>query len=532
MIHGEMQDFSLTLDKFLSHAAKWHGYREVVTASGEGPSTRVTYAEMERRSRDISGLLQKLGIAQGDCVATLAWNTQSHMEAWYGIIGIGGVCHTLNPRLRGLQLGDMAAQSSAKVLVVTADCLALAQCIVEHAPSVKAVLVIDGDLDNYSWGEDLPPLSVLNADGGSDANGEAPKWGEFDETAPCGLCFTSGTTGSPKGVTYTHRSSFLHTMRALQVDVMGPSRNDNILAMVPMFHANAWGLLYSVPAVGAKLVLPARQASGAEIARLIMEEDITIAVGVPTLWVGLLEHVEAENIRLPSLKRILVGGASMPAELMRRLEDRLDVIVQTSWGMTELSPVGTVASQMDHQRSASRNGRPDVGLDLLITDSSGQALPQQRNVEGHLRVRGTAVVERYFGHEEAATDKDGWFATGDLASIDDEGNLSITGRSKELIKSGGEWINPAEIEHRVCSIKDVSMAAVIGIAHEKWGERPALFVELSNGSAISNEGLLAPLKDAVESWWIPETIVRLDKMPLAPTGKIDKLKLKADFDGA
>ncbi|TIX51711.1 AMP-binding protein [Alteraurantiacibacter aquimixticola] len=529
MIDGEMQDFELTLDKFLRHAAKWHGHAEVVTAQAEGPSQRVTYRDLEQRARAISGQLRALGVTLGDRVATLAWNTQAHMEAWYGIIGMGAVCHTLNPRLRGAQLGAMVAQSEAKVLIVSSDCVGLANEIVQHAPTLAAVLVVDGPVPDGKWDETMPPLLAL--DPAVQAPGDPVEWGDFDERTKSGLCFTSGTTGAPKGVTYTHRSSFLHTLRAMQVDVMGPSRRDSILTMVPMFHANAWGLLYSGPAVGAKLVFPARQAGGAEIARMIQEEEVTIAVGVPTVWVGLLDHVEATGMELPSLERIMVGGAQMPPDLMRRLEERLGVIVQTSWGMTELSPVGTVAARGDETRSYDLCGRPDVGLDLLITDAEGNPLEPQRNQEGHLRVRGPAVVERYFGHEESATDANGWFPTGDLASIDELGNLMITGRSKDLIKSGGEWINPSEIEARVGALPEVSMAAVIGVPHEKWGERPALFVELRKGVEVTNEHLLSPLLEAVESWWIPEKIVRLVQMPLAPTGKIDKMKLRAEYVG-
>jgi fatty-acyl-CoA synthase len=258
---------------------------------------------------------------------------------------------------------------------------------------------------------------------------------------------------------------------------------------------------------------------------------VTIAVGVPTVWLGLVEHLEAAGGNLPSLKRIVVGGTQLPPALMRRIEQKLGVVVQTSWGMTELSPSGTMARPNDPGRSALVSGRPAIGIDLLLTDASGRALPEQRNIEGHLRVRGTSVVERYFGQEQSATDAEGWFDTGDLARIDGDGNLMITGRAKDLVKSGGEWINPAEIEAIICSLPEVSLAAVIGRPDPKWGERPVLLVELRERQSLSDEALLAPLRDRVASWWIPDAVIRLGKMPLAPTGKIDKMRLRTEYGG-
>jgi fatty-acyl-CoA synthase len=296
-----------------------------------------------------------------------------------------------------------------------------------------------------------------------------------------------------------------------------------------MFHANGWGLPFAAPAAGAKLVLPGRHNDGASLARLIQGEAVTLGVGVPTVWLGLVEHLEATGGEVPSLQRVIVGGAPMPPALMERLERRLGATVQTSWGMTELSPLGTVARPDDPSRAAHFSGRPAVGIDLLLTDANGAALPEQRGSEGHLRVRGAAVVERYFGDAEPATDGEGWFPTGDLARIDAHGNLVITGRAKDLIKSGGEWINPAEIEAVIGALPEVSLAAVIGRPDPKWGERPILLVELCNGEPLSDEALLAPLHGRVASWWIPDAIYRLENMPLASTGKIDKMRLRADY---
>ena len=518
MTDGSMQPYALTLDKFLEHAAKWHPSAEVVTAREGGAVDRTGYADLMARSQRISALLHQLGVRPGDRVATLAWNTQAHVETWYAVMGMGAVCHTLNPRVAAGQLAEMVAQSKPRLVIAGADLVPLARQVAGRGRDAAHVLVIDGRADGV---EALEDLLAKTADGVA--------WGGFDETAPSGLCFTSGTTGAPKGVTYTHRSSFLHTLRLLQTDVMALSGADNVLVAVPMFHANAWGLPFAVPAVGGKLVLPGRQTDGASLARLIRSENVSIAVGVPTVWLGLVEYLDATGEAVPSLKRIIMGGAPLPPALMERVERRLGVTVQTSWGMTELSPSGTVAPPWTSGRSAGLSGRPAIGVDLRLTDADGRPLPDQRDVEGHLRVRGAAVIERYFGQAEPATDAEGWFATGDLARIDAEGNLIITGRAKDLIKSGGEWINPAEIEAVVGAIPEVALAAVIGRSDPKWGERPVLLVEMREQQALSDEALLAPLKGQVATWWIPDEVVRVRNMPLASTGKIDKIRLRKDY---
>jgi 3-(methylthio)propionyl---CoA ligase len=529
MIDGGMQPFALTLDKFLEHAAKWHPKAQVVTRRQDGNIARIGYADLKERSLRISATLEGFGVRLGDRVATLAWNTQAHVEVWYAIMGMGAICHTLNPRLVCAQLAAMVVQSEARVLIVCADLAPLARAIAERVTSIERVLVIDAleEFDQAPAGRGIvSALEPLIAEARSEVT-----WGDFAETAPSGLCFTSGTTGVPKGVMYTHRSSFLHTLRLLQADVMAISGADSVLAVVPMFHANAWGLPFAVPAVGAKLVLPGRNADGANLARLIVSEAVTIAVGVPTVWLGLVEHLEASGGELPTLTRIIMGGAPLAPALMERVERRLGVTVQTSWGMTELSPSGTVSPRHDRSRSAAVAGRPAVGVDLLITDAEGRALRTQRNTEGHLRVRGAAVVQRYFGDELEATDADGWFPTGDLARIDTDGNLAIVGRAKDLIKSGGEWINPAEIEALVGAHPEVSLAAVIGRSDPKWGERPILLVEMRGTKPISDETLLAPLQGRVAPWWIPDAVFRLPRMPLASTGKIDKMSLRSQYGG-
>ena len=516
MIAGSLQPYALTIDKFLDHAGKWHPRGEVVTFAGEGGTARATYAELRERARGMSARLSAMGIGKGDTVATLAWNTQAHVEVWFAAMGMGAICHTLNPRLTADSSAAMVRQSNARILVASADLSDLARAIWEQASGIEAVVIIDGADPAFVSLDPLP--------------GGHTTWGEFDENTPCGLCFTSGTTGDPKGVTYTHRGNYLHTLRLLQADVAAISASDAVLVAVPMFHANAWGLPFAAPAVGAKLVLPGRHVDGASLAHLIEQEQVTIAVGVPTVWLALLDHIDAHGMHLPSLRRIMVGGAPMPQALMERIEAR-GIAVQTTWGMTELSPLGTATPPNAPDRDYSVAGKPALGVDLAITDADGAMLPEQRNSEGHLWVRGPTVVERYFGHSEAAT-SDGWFATGDLARIGDDGNLTLTGRSKDLIKSGGEWINPAEIEAAVSTHPDVAMSAVIGREDDKWGERPILIVELIDGAATSDADLLAPVREACASWWVPDAVIRVATLPLAATGKIDKLRLRQEYGRA
>ncbi|MDH5834624.1 AMP-binding protein [Luteimonas kalidii] len=527
VIHGQMQPYALTLDRLLAHGAKWHPQAEVVTAREGGQVDRIGYAGLHDRSRRLSATFSGLGIGAGDIVATLAWNTQGHLETWFALMGMGAVCHTLNPRLGEAHLASMLAQSRARALVVSADLAPLARRLAAKADALERVWSLDGEVqgdDGVILVEALEPMIAA-------AKGEVA-WGEFDENAPCGLCFTSGTTGAPKGVTYTHRGMFLHTLRTLQADGMALSMRERVLLAVPMFHANGWGVPFAAPAVGARLVLPGRYLDGASLAALINAEEVTVAIGVATVWLSLVEHLEATGGQTPSLTRVIVGGAPIAPALMQRIEQRLGASVQTSWGMTELSPTGTVAPPGDMHRAAHQSGRPSIGVDLLLTDADGVALPRQRDTEGHLRVRGASTVQRYFGDAQPAVDAQGWFDTGDLARIDTDGNLVITGRAKDLIKSGGEWINPAEIEEIVGSLPDVSLAAVIGREDPKWGERPVLLLEArGDDGGPSDDAVMEALRGRVASWWLPDAVIRVPRMPLAATGKIDRMRLRAEFGG-
>lgn len=531
MTNPHVQDFSLTLDKFLEHAARWRPHARVATATGSGKAARISYADLLSRARRFSAGLRQLGVVAGDRVATLAWNTQGHVEAWYAIAGGGAIVHTLNPRLAIETLASQARKADACLLIAASSLAPQAAELARQAPSIRHVIVID-DKDEFDPSQ-FPVAASAHEDVLAGASDEPPvAWGEFDEHAAAGLCFTSGTTGAPKGVVYTHRSSYLHTLRLLQADVMGLTEADNVLMVVPMFHANGWGLPFAAPAAGASLILPGRHTDGPSLAALIRQESVTLAAAVPTVWLGLLDHLDAANEEVPTLKRIVVGGAPMSRQLMARLEARTGAIVQTSWGMTELAPLGAIAPAGLAQREAASAGRVAIGLDLLLRDEQGRALPQQRGFEGRLHVKGQSAVRQYYGEAEPATDAEGWFDTGDLARITADGSLYITGRAKDLIKSGGEWINPAEIEALVTGLPDVAQAAVIARRDEKWGERPVLVLETRDGASVADAEVQAALRDRIPSWWMPDAIIRLEKLPLAATGKVDKQKLRADFGGS
>jgi len=525
-----MQPYALTVDKFLDHAAKWAAGREIVTAEAGQPVLRTNYADLRARSNRLSGALNALTLRVGERVGTLGWNTQHHLEIYYALMGAGLVCHTLNPRLTVAHLAAMINEAENRALAVAANLVPLLSELAPLCPSLEHIILMD-EVGETPQGNRLPghAAQVWRHEALLAKYGAASEWGGFDETTPAGLCYTSGTTGAPKGVLYTHRSNYLHTLRALQADAIALKSSDVLLVGVPMFHANAWGLPFAAPAVGAKLVLPGRHTDGASLATIMREEGVTVAAGIQTLWLGVLDHLDAVGGELPALQRVLIGGANCPDALIRRMEDRLGAVVQTSWGMTELSPLGTIAAPDAPASETRASGRPPMGLDLKLTDADGVVLPRQRGVVGHLRVKGASVLERYFKAEANSLDSEGFFDTGDLASIDEGGNVSICGRSKDLIKSGGEWINPTEIEDLVGTHPTVGLAAVIARSDEKWGERPVLIVEWRQGQAADGQALLEFLRGKVASWWVPDRVLGIAAMPLAATGKIDKNQLRSDY---
>jgi len=525
-----MQRYRLTVDKFLDHAAKWHGTAGVVSRSSGSRAERLSYVQLRERSRRVSGAMLDLGLRPGDRIATLAWNTLDHLTVYYAAMNVGVVCHTLNPRLKGTHLVEMVNEAQDRWIAVGAGLQPLARELLDECPGLEAVVLLDGQVPE----PELPgrarrwALEELLRGWGRPAH-----WGDFEEEAPAGLCYTSGTVGKPRGVLYTHRSNYLHTIRALQADAVALTAEETVLVAVPMFHANGWAFPFAAPAVGAKMVLPGRNTDPRHLHELIVAERVTLAAAVQTVWLGLVDHMEQSGDELPTLRRIIIGGSSCPEALLRRIEERLAVRVQTSWGMTELSPLGTIEPPNVPPGSGARaSGRLPMGVDLKLVDAEGRALPEQRQRVGRLMVKGASVADRYFKDPDPALDAAGYFDTGDLAMIDEAGNLTITGRAKGLIKSGGEWINPREIEDIIGALPQVALVAVVGEPHVKWGERPVLIVQARRGHAIDEETLLRALRGRMPDWWLPDRIMFTEGMPLAATGKIDKERLRAQLTRA
>ena len=528
---GRMQDWPLTVDRILDHAKAWHGDREIVSRSVEGPIVRTTYAEVHARAKRCSNALKALGIQHGDRVATLAWNTARHLEAWYGIMGIGAVCHTLNPRLFSEQLVSIINHAEDRVIFTDLTFLPILAQIRDQIPTVKHVIVLTDDAHMTDQLPGALAYETLIAGQSEDC-----AWGGFDENTPAGLCYTSGTTGNPKGVLYSHRSNFLHTLVTSGADVLGIGGNESILPVVPMFHANAWGIAFSAPAVGAKLVMPGPKLDGASVHELLESEKVTFSAAVPTVWQMLLAHLRQSGGKLSTLKRVVIGGSAVPEAIVRGFRDEFGVDVTHAWGMTETSPLGTLAnpsakvSQMDDEaqlRFKLKQGRPPLGIDLKLVDDEENLLPHDGETFGRLKVKGPFVVGQYFkGDGGEILDSEGFFDTGDVATIDAYGYMQITDRAKDVIKSGGEWISSIEIENIAAGHPKAELAAVIGVAHPKWDERPLLLVKLRPGESGTKEEFLKFLDGKIAKWWTPDDVVFVDDIPLGATGKIDKKILR------
>ncbi|HEY1753479.1 MAG TPA: long-chain-fatty-acid--CoA ligase [Caulobacteraceae bacterium] len=536
-MQGLMQDWPLTLDKIIDHAANWHGQREIVSRSVEGPLVRTTYAEVRQRAKRLSNALKALGVKPGDRVATLAWNTARHIEAWYAIMGLGAVCHTLNPRLFPDQLCYIIGHAEDKILFT--DLTFLPTIIERRAEmtSVETVIVMTDEGHMASVGLD----GALCFERLVEEHSDDCEWGGFDEKTAAGLCYTSGTTGNPKGVLYSHRSNFLHTLVTLQSDVMGLSATDVVLPVVPMFHANAWGLAFSCPAVGCKVVMPGQKLDGASVHELLETEGVTFSAAVPTVWQMLLQELRATGGRLTTLKRVVIGGSAVPESLVRAFRDDFGVEVTHAWGMTETSPLGTLATPTPEvlampaearMQYTLKQGRPPAGIELALTDDDGRPLPHDGSTYGHLKVRGAFVVREYFkGEGGDILDDAGFFDTGDVATIDELGFMQITDRAKDVIKSGGEWISSIEIENLAAGHPKALIAAVIGVAHPKWDERPLLLVKLKEDHSATREEFLQYLDGKIARWWMPDDVVFVDDIPLGATGKIDKKVIRQRFEG-
>jgi len=533
---GAMQDVPLLVNRILDHALVNHPEREIVSRLVEGNIHRETYADAHLRSRKLSQALQALGFGQGDVLATLAWNTHRHFEAWYAITGIGGVYHTLNPRLFAEQLSYIINHAGDKVIFTDLTFVPILEGIEKEIPNVKGFIIMTDAAH-------MPETTLSNAHCYEDLiDGQSGdfNWVEVDERAPCGMCYTSGTTGNPKGVCYTHRSNVLHTLVGNSSDVIGLRSVDSLLPVVPLFHANAWGLAFGAPAVGAKIVNPGPNMDGESIYQLLTEEKVTFTAAVPTVWLMLMQHLETNKLDLPDLETVVIGGSAVPRVMLEKFERDYGVSVKHAWGMTEMSPLGTIASfkagmenmTFDEQMDIKvKQGRPPYLMEIKITDDDGNELPRDGKAFGHLMVRGPFVVGEYIkGDGGQILDEDGFFDTGDVATIDPLGFMQITDRSKDVIKSGGEWISSIEIENIAVGHEKVQEAAVIGIAHPKWDERPLLVVIKNEGAEVSKEEILGYLEGKIAKWWMPDDVVFVDEIPHTATGKIQKLTLRQQFE--
>jgi fatty-acyl-CoA synthase len=531
---GLMQDWPLTLDKILDHAAATAGGREIVTRSIEGPMVRTTYAQAHARAKQVSHALKELGVGHGDRVGTLAWNTARHLEVWYGVMGIGAICHTLNPRLHPDQVCWLIRHAEDKVIFTDLTFAPIILANIAKLPCLRAVVI----LTDAAHRPASTPAEVLTYEELIAGRPTDCAWGGFDEQTAAGLCYTSGTTGDPKGVLYSHRSNFLHTFITLQRDVIGLSGQNTVLAVVPMFHANAWGLAFSCPATGAKMIMPGAKLDGASMQELINAEQVDFAAAVPTVWQMLLQHLDATGGRIDSLKRVVIGGAACPEALIRAYHDRYGVEVVHAWGMTETSPLGTVGSLTadiaalpfeQQMPTRMKQGRAPLGVELALQDDEGEAVPQDGKTPGHLKVRGPIVARAYFRAAGEVIDSEGFFDTGDIATLDPGGYMQITDRAKDLIKSGGEWISSIDMENLLIAHPKVAVAAVIGAPHPKWGERPLLIVQLKPDHAAHGHEMLSFLDGKIAKWWMPDDVVFIEAIPLGATGKIDKKQLRARF---
>ena len=531
---GLMQDYPLLTHTILDHAAICHGEREQVTRSIEGPIRRTTLADIRTRSLKVAKALANEGVKLGDRIATMAWNTDRHVESWFGIMGNGAIYHTLNPRLFADQITYIVNHAEDDIMFVDLTFIPIVEALRDRITSVRKYIVLT-DSDH------MPTTSLPNAVAYEDWIGAVDDdfaWKSFDENTAAGLCYTSGTTGNPKGVLYSHRSNVLHGLMGGQPDVFGLTSEDVILAIVPMFHANAWALTYAAPMAGAKFVMPGAGMDGKSIYQLLESEKVTCTAAVPTVWLGLLQYMDENDKALPYLKKIVVGGAACPPMMIRKFELDYGVEMIHAWGMTEMSPIGTTGklkhATMSLDREAQlklkeKQGRTPYLVEMKIVDDEGDDLPRDGETFGHLMVRGPAVAKAYYKLDEEILTKDGWLDTSDIATIDPMGYMQITDRDKDVIKSGGEWISSIEIENEAVGCPGVAEAAVIGLPHPKWSERPLLIIIRDEDSDIDKEGVLAYLDGKIAKWWMPDDVVFVDEIPHTATGKIQKMELRKQF---
>ena len=531
---GNMQDGHLLISGLIEHAETYHADSQIISRTVEGPIHSYTLKDAANRSRKLANALDQLGLKQGDVVGTLAWNTFRHFELYFGVSGIGCVVNTINPRLFPEQLTYIINHAENQYLFVDLSFVGLLESISHSLETVKGIIVLTDK-------EHMPETTLQNvmcyeeliAD-----ESEEYHWPNFDENTASPLCYTSGTTGNPKGVLYSHRSTILHTWIVSSGNVAKISSSSVILPVVPMFHVNAWGIPYATAMFGAKLVLPGPLLDGASIFELIDQEKPDLLMGVPTVWLGLLQYLNETNQNLESVKTALVGGAAAPRAMIQEFEEKHNVFLMHGWGMTEMSPLGTatartaemdimdVESRYDLQQ---RQGKTFYGVEMIITDDAGKELPKDGEAFGRLLVRGPTVVERYFKSNETALEKDGWFDTGDVAKIHPDGVMEIVDRSKDVIKSGGEWISSIDLENAAVGHPSVAEACVIGVLHKKWDERPLLLVVKVEDQDLSKEEMLVFLEDKVAKWWLPDDVIFVTELPHTATGKLLKTDLRDQY---
>jgi len=531
---GLMQEWPLLCHKILDYAASQHGKREIVSRSVEGPIVRTNYGEILARALRVAQALDREGFGLGDRIGTLGWNTARHMEAWYGIMGVGGVYHTLNPRLFPEQIAWIMNHAEDKALFVDLSFMPIVEAIADKVKSLKKIIVMT-DADHMPQSKlDLTCYEDWLAQGDGDF-----AWKQVDEETASGMCYTSGTTGDPKGVVYSHRSNVLHAMIASFPDALNLSSNETIMPVVPMFHANAWGIAMSAPMVGAKIVNPGGAMDGASIYELLDTEKVTFTAAVPTVWLMLLGYLEETGKKLPYLKRVVIGGSACPRAMLEKFQENYDVEVVHAWGMTEMSPLGSLGSlkpEYNHLKGSERldiqekQGYAPFGVEMKITDDDEKSQPWDGKTFGKLKVRGPAVAKAYYGGDGAEQfDEDNWFDTGDVAHIDEFGYMQITDRSKDVIKSGGEWISTIDLENLAVGHPDVQEAAVIGIVHPKWDERPLLICICKEGRDPSKDEILEFMSGKIARWWMPDDVAFVDEIPHTATGKIQKTELRKQF---
>ena len=530
-MRGLMHDSPLLISSLIRHAARVFGDQELVTRSVEGPIHRTNYRELHLRAQQLAGALVALGVQPGDRVATLAWNTSRHVEVYFAVSGIGAVCHTLNPRLPPEQLCYILNHAGDVLLFVDLSFVPFLARLGPNCPALRKVIVLS-DRAHLPADPDLLAYEDLLAE-----HPQSFAWPSFDENTASSLCYTSGTTGEPKGVLYSHRSTLLHSFAIALPDLFNLGEHETVLPVVPMFHVNAWGIPYAAAMTGTRLVLPGPKLDGESVYQLLEDERVTMTAGVPTVWMMLLNYMQQHGKRFSTLKRVIVGGSAAPEAMIRTFQDQYGVELRHAWGMTETSPLGSFCSltpamkqwPKDEQVAVQRKqGRPAFGVELRIVDDAGVVLPETGEVSGDLQIRGPWVCSGYYEQsgESPTHHPEGWFSTGDVATLDPAGFMQITDRSKDVIKSGGEWISSITLENLAMGHPAVAEAAVIGVAHPRWLERPLLVVVLRQSAELEPTDLIDHVAAQVPRWWRPDAVVFVDALPHTATGKVSKLLLR------